>query len=96
MRRRTPDVHDPVPVQLRRFIADDWLHLVQGEPPAEWDRSEALWRLLQAGREWSRARSRWAAEHGWPDGPVDQLREELRVRRSLLTFSTPDEEGERR
>ncbi|MDP9397291.1 MAG: hypothetical protein M3P96_05470 [Actinomycetota bacterium] len=84
-----------MPVRLRRFVAADWLHLVQGGPPVGWGRSEALWRLLQAGREWSRARSRWAAEHGWPDGPVDRLREELRVRRSLLTFTTTDEEGER-
>ena len=84
MRRRPAEpAHDPVPERLRRFASSDWLHLVQGEPPPEWSEGQELWWVIQAGQEWSEARSQWVAEHGYPGDPVDWLREQVRVRRSL-------------
>ncbi len=72
-----------MPARLRWFVADEWLNFVEGEPPPSWGESEALWRLLQAEEEWSRARRQWVAENGYPGDPVDWLREQVRVRRSL-------------
>ena len=85
MRRRAPEVQsDPLPARLRRFVPAEWLHEVQGEPPPGWREGQEAWRVLQAEKEWSRARGQWVAEHGYPGDPIDWLREQVRVRRSLL------------
>ena len=89
----------PVPAELRHFRAADWLHLVEGHPPVGWDGSAAAWREVQACRQWSEARRRWATEHGWPavlGDQLDRIREELRVRRAVLFRSFPEAEGDER
>ncbi len=86
----------PVPAELRHFRAADWLHLVEGHPPAEWDGSAAAWREVQACRRWCEARNQWAAEHGWPaqlGDQLDRIREEVRVRRAVFLRSFPAAEG---
>ncbi len=89
----------PLPAELRHFRAADCLYLVEGQPPPEWDGSAVAWRENQACRRWSEARSRWAAEHGWPaelGDQLDRIREEVRVRRAVLLRPSPAAEGDER
>jgi len=83
MRRRRGDPLESVPPELARFDAARWRPLVAEAPPAGVEDGEA-WLDYAACVLWGEARSRWAREHGWPTGVVEQLREQRAVRLSLL------------
>lgn len=42
------------------------------------------WPTLAGYQAWRAARMAWAAEHGWPGGPVELVAGQRRARRALL------------
>ena len=74
MRRR--QVEDPladVPPELVTFDVHTWRRFVE-------DVDEPLARDLRAVTVWTDARTRYAAEHGWPGSALERIREQRQAR----------------
>ena len=82
MRRR--DRGEPVepPAELLTFTPGAWLDRVAEPCPVSHGYvDDAAWLADAEAHAWSEAREVWAEAQGWPLGPVDRHRDELRQRR---------------